>query len=137
MTPPPASPPESRAGLAAWIVLGLCSGGGMALAAWLLIAPDISPPSDIPFKDKIFHFVAFGCLTGPAVLAIGRRLLPFWLTHMLALAAGIEVVQALGHQGRSASIVDFLAGGLGIAVAAWVALAIRGFVLRKGSRIAA
>lgn len=136
MTPAPEdspAPPAGAMGLGAWLLLGLCSGGGMALAAWLLIAPDITPPSSFPFKDKLFHFIAFGCLTGPAVLAAGRRIVPFWLAHMLALAAGIEVVQGLSHLGRSPSVVDFLAGALGIVAAAWLALRIRRAVIGKSS----
>ncbi len=110
---------------AVWALLGVVSGAGMALAAWLLIAPDVGPPPVLPFQDKIFHFMAFGCLTGPAVLAFGRRILWFWAAHMLALAAGIEVVQLVSGLGRSASAVDFLAGAAGIAAAAWLGVALR------------
>ena len=89
----------------------------MALAAWLLIAPDVGPPLAFPFQDKVFHVIAFGCLTGPAVLALPRRYMWFWAAHMLALAAGIEIVQTLGGEGRSGSVWDFLADVVGVALA--------------------
>ncbi len=68
-----------------WAVLGAISGLGMALAAWLLIAPTAGPPPAFPFQDKVFHAVAFACLTGPAVLVLPPRYLWFWLAHMVAL----------------------------------------------------
>ena len=101
-----------------YAVLGLVSGAGMALAAFLLIAPDVSPPPLFPFQDKVFHFLCFGCLTGPAVLVVPRKYLWFWLAHMIALGAGIELAQAAGDNGRDAEIGDFLADLAGI-LAAW------------------
>lgn len=109
----------------AWAALGVCSGLGMALAAWLLMAPDVGPPPTFPYQDKVFHLVAFGCLTGPAALALPRRYLGFWLAHMVALAAGIEVVQELAGDGRTGSVADFLADIVGIAAAFALARAIR------------
>lgn len=100
------------------VVLGLISGAGMALAAFLLIAPDIGPPPMIPFQDKVFHVLAFAALTGPAVLVLPRQYLWFWLAHMVALGAGIEVAQAMGDEGRSGDVADFIADCVGIA-AAW------------------
>jgi hypothetical protein len=116
--------------LGLWIILGLGSGLAMALAAWLLIAPEPGPPPAFPYQDKLYHFIAFGCLTGPAALILPGRYLWFWLAHMLALGAGIEVVQELGGQGRSGSILDFLADAAGIAAAVVVARWIRGRFVR-------
>jgi hypothetical protein len=99
------------------VIFGVCSGLCMALAAWLLIAPDVAPPSAVPFQDKVFHVVAFCALTGPAVLALPRRYMWFWAAHMLALGAGIEIVQTLGGEGRAGSVWDFLADVAGVAVA--------------------
>lgn len=103
-----------------WGVLGLVSGLGMAMAAHLLIAPDVGPPPAIPFQDKIFHAICFGCLTGPGVLVLPRRYLWFWLAHMVALGGGIEIVQARGDEGRSGDVLDFLADCVGIAAAVGV-----------------
>jgi hypothetical protein len=100
-----------------WAGLGLISGLGMALAAWLLIAPDVGPPPAIPFQDKIFHAVAFACLTGPAVLVLPKRYLWFWIAHMIALGGGIELVQARMGEGRSGDVLDFLADVAGILIA--------------------
>jgi hypothetical protein len=102
---------------AMWAGLGVVSGLGMALAAWLFIAPEVGPPPAIPFQDKIFHAVAFACLTGPGVLVLPRRYLWFWVAHMVALGGGIELVQARGDEGRSGDVLDFAADVVGILVA--------------------
>jgi len=102
---------------AMWTGLGVVSGLGMALAAWLFIAPDVGPPPAIPFQDKIFHVVAFACLTGPGVLVLPRRYLWFWVAHMVALGGGIELAQARGDEGRSGDVLDFAADVVGILVA--------------------
>ena len=106
-------------------VLGVGSGLAMALAAYLLIAPDVGPPPVIPFQDKLFHAIVFAALTGPAILALPRKYLWFWVAHMIALGVGIEVVQALGDNGRTGSLWDFLADLAGIAAALGVGRAIR------------
>lgn len=107
------------------VVLGVLSGLAMALAAYLLIAPDVGPPPAIPFQDKIFHAIAFAALTGPAVLVLPLRHVGFWLALMIALGAGIEVVQTLGNIERSGSLFDFLADLFGIFVALGIGRAIR------------
>jgi VanZ like family len=118
---------HSRTTWIAWAALGAISGFGMALAAWLLIAPDIGPPPAFPYQDKVFHLIAFGCLTGPAVLALPRPYLWFWLSHMVALGAGIEVVQSRMGKGRSGDPLDFVADCVGIALAYLIARLIRRF----------
>ena len=102
---------------AMWAGLGVVSGLVMALAAGLFIAPDVGPPPAIPFQDKIFHALAFACLTGPGVLVLPRRYLWFWVAHMVALGGGIELVQARGDEGRSGDVLDFAADVVGILVA--------------------
>jgi hypothetical protein len=107
--------------VAAWLALGCVSGAAMALASWLLIAPDQSKGFlfDFPYKDKVFHILAFGGLTAPAVLVLPARYMWFWIAHMGALGAGIEVAQIYAGTGRSASVLDFLADCVGIG-AAWL-----------------
>ena len=102
---------------AMWAALGVMSGLGMALAAWLFSAPDVGLPPAIPFQDKILHAAAFACLTGPGVLVLPPRYLWFWLAHMAALGGGIEIVQARAGEGRSGDVLDFAADVLGIVVA--------------------
>ena len=109
-----------------WAACGIISGLGMAVAAWVLIAPDIGPPPAIPFQDKIFHAVAFACLTGPAVLVLPGRYLWFWIAHMAALGGGIELVQARMGEGRSGDLLDFIADLVGIAVALGIGRWLRG-----------
>lgn len=106
----------SRQGML-FVVLGAVSGFGMALAALMFIAPVDGPPPTIPFQDKIFHALAFACLTGPGVLVLPKRYLWFWLAHMAVLGAGIECMQGRADLGRSADIVDFIADCVGIALA--------------------
>jgi hypothetical protein len=113
------------------VLLGALSGLAMALAAYLLIAPDVGPPPAIPFQDKLFHAAAFAGLTGPAVLVLPRRYVGFWLAHMIALAAGIEIVQSLGSTERSGSVFDFLADLAGILIALGIGRAIRSRLERK------
>lgn len=107
------------------VVLGAASGLCMALAAFLLIAPDVGPPPVFPFQDKVFHAIAFACLTGPAVLVLPRKYLWFWLAHMVALGAGIEIVQSMGGEGRAGSAWDFLADVVGVAAALGIGRLIR------------
>ena len=107
------------------LVLGACSGGAMALAAFLLIAPQVGPPPAFPFQDKVFHAICFAALTGPAVLVLPPKYLGFWLAHMVMLGAGIEVVQSMGDNGRAGSVWDFMADLLGIAIALGVGRMIR------------
>lgn len=106
-------------------VLGVGSGLAMALAAYLLIAPDVGPPPLIPFQDKLLHVIMFAGLTGPAVLALPQKYLWFWVAHMVALGAGIEIVQPMAHAGRSGSVWDFIADLAGIAIALGIGRAIR------------
>lgn len=119
-----------------WGVLGVLSGLGMAVAAYLLIAPNVGPPPAIPFQDKIFHAVMFGCLTGPGVLVLPRKYLWFWVAHMIALGAGIEIVQARGDEGRSGDVLDFIADCMGIAAALGVGRWLRGRFERASATIA-
>lgn len=109
-------------------VLGVGSGLAMALAAYLLIAPPVGPPPVIPFQDKLFHAIVFAALTGPGVLVLPRKYLWFWVAHMIALGAGIEIVQPMADNGRSGSVWDFLADLAGIAVALGIGRVIRGRV---------
>ncbi len=100
-----------------YVALGAVSGLGMALAAWLFIAPVSGWPPFIPFRDKILHALAFACLSLPGVLVLPRRYLWFWLAHMAVLGAGIEWAQTQANVARSGDFVDFLADCVGIAAA--------------------
>lgn len=120
--------------IATWAGLGVVSGFGMAVAAWLLIAPDAGPPPAIPFQDKIFHVLAFACLTGPAVLVLPARYLWFWAAHMLALGAGIEVVQQRMGAGRTGDLLDFAADAIGVFLAIGVGRWLRRHFERNGAK---
>ena len=49
------------------VVLGVISGFGMALAAFLLIAPDVGPPPLLPFQDKLVGNPVLPALHGGVV----------------------------------------------------------------------
>lgn len=115
------------------LILGIGSGLAMAVAAWLLIAPHVGPPPVIPFQDKLLHALVFAALTGPAVLVLPRKYLWFWIAHMIALGAGIEIVQPLGGADRIGSVWDFLADVTGIAAALGIGRAIRARVERPAT----
>lgn len=111
-TPGRRTPPTVRT--AVWVALGVVSGLGMSVAAWLLTMPSTGMPPPFPHLDKIQHFLVFAALTGPAVLALPKRYLPFWIGHMLALGVGSEIVQGVIGQGRSADVLDVLADWAGV-----------------------
>ena len=116
---------EKRRETVTHLVLGIGSGLAMALASYLLIAPNVGPPPVIPFQDKLFHAIIFAALTGPGALVLPRKYLWFWAAHMIALGAGIEIVQSFGDGGRTGSIWDFLVDLAGIAAALGIGRAIR------------
>jgi hypothetical protein len=104
---------------------GLNTERARVAAQVLLGAVSVSPAPLFPFQDKAYHAVAFGCLTGPAVLVLPRRYQLFWLAHMLMLGGGIEIAQVFGANGRSGSVGDFLADAVGIGAAMGIGRAIR------------
>jgi hypothetical protein len=114
------------------VVLGVCSGGAMAYAAYVLIAPLDGPPPAFPFQDKVFHAVCFAVLTGPAALVLPGRYLGFWIAHMVMLGLAIEVVQGWTPD-RTGSPWDFLADLAGIGVALLAGRAVRGFFVTDPS----
>jgi hypothetical protein len=118
-------------GFLAQLVLGACSGGAMAYAAYVLILPTVGPPPLFPYQDKVFHAVCFAALTGPAALVLPTRYLWFWMAHMVLLGVGIELVQAKWIPERAGSVTDFLADAVGIAAAVWIGRSIRAFVMRR------
>ena len=67
----------------------------MALAAFLLIAPDVGPPPLFLFQDKLFHAICFAALTGPAVLVLPARYLGFWLAHRSPVWLSVGFVAAM------------------------------------------
>jgi len=118
-------------GLIAQLVLGACSGGAMAYAAYVLISPTVGPPPLFPYQDKVFHAVCFGALTGPAALVLPKRYLWIWIAHMVLLGIGIEVVQAKWIPERTGSVLDFLADAVGIALAVWIGRSVRSLAMRR------
>ena len=84
--------------------------------AALIAYGSLSPPDDVPsvtWSDKINHFIAYMCLSGPLLVAAGRER---WLT-MIALATAygalMELAQGTFDAGRTADLFDAIANGLG------------------------
>ena len=109
-----------------FVALGAVSGFGMALAAWVFVAPVSASPPFMPFQDKMYHALAFACLTLPGVLVLPKRYLWFWIAHMVVLGAGIEWVQTRSNVMRSGDVLDLLADCVGIAAAYGIGRWIRG-----------
>jgi hypothetical protein len=89
-------------------VIGLFVGGAQPVAVGLIPAP----------WDKLAHLAAFGGLAVLLELAL-RPLSWLFFTMPLAVSAADEVHQAF-LPGRSASVEDWLAGAVGVAIAWWL-----------------
>lgn len=120
------------AGRAALAGLGLFAGGVAAYAVLRLITPSADVPK-FPFADKVYHVAAFGALTLPGALALPRAQMWFWAAFMTAFAAGMEWVQAADARGRTASVEDFLAGAVGVALAVIAGQWLRARIERGGT----
>lgn len=125
---------ETLSARSAQVALGVASGVGFALLAYLLMGRDVGPTQMFPYQDKVLHFLAFAGVTAPAVLALPRRYWMFWLSHMVLVAVGTEYFQGLVYAERTASVWDALADIAGIATAAVICGQIRrAVVARQGA----
>lgn len=124
---------DRRDARAAQILLGVISGAAFALLAYLLMGRDQGPPAMFPYQDKVLHFMAFAGVTAPAVLALPKRYLLFWVGHMALVALGTEYFQGLVYEQRTASAADALANALGIAAAVLICVPLRGFVVERAT----
>lgn len=84
-----------------------------------LIRLQSGPPGNL---DKVQHFAAYAGLTLLGFTALGRRSWPL-LLGVVALGAGVEVLQTMLPTGRMGSALDGLANTVGAlsALAAWTA----------------
>ena len=101
-------------------VFGALSGALITLAMWGMLIPHDPTPPMFPHQDKVFHFVAFGMITGPAALILPLRYLGYVVASTITLAGGVELIQSASNLGRQADVFDFIAGALGAIVAAFV-----------------
>lgn len=85
---------------------------GMLLYAGLLQNP---APKVFHGVDKLYHLSGFAILAVCTRLAFPRGSAALQVVAMLALGAGIEVVQAF-IPGATATVWDFLADAVGVAV---------------------
>lgn len=92
----------------------------IVIAVLTLMPSDDAPSMNLPYADKVVHFLMFGVLSAVALFDYSRcrgRLSVFsWLTiALLASAAGgaIELLQAGMGEGRSAEWGDFIADSAG------------------------
>ena len=100
----------------------------MPLIFWLLIAVvsvlmliELKPStSSIPYIDKFEHAFVFILLTTTGCLAYAQKK-PWVYAGLIALGALYEVLQALFTVTRQASVYDWLADIVGIAIAISIA----------------
>lgn len=86
---------------------------GALSAATLMLGPFQGLEHIIGLSDKSAHAIAFGGLTAVAFTAFPRMRRSDLAWTALLLGGGVEVAQMFG--GRSASLLDWLADGVGIA----------------------
>ena len=102
-----------------WLFGGL-TGALVTILCHLMLLPSDPTPQLFPQQDKVAHFIAFGAITGPGILILPRRYMGFIAGIAITLAAGVEIVQGVSGTSRQASIPDFIAGVIGVAVACWI-----------------
>ncbi len=90
------------------------SGAGIGFTQWV----SAQLFSDPQYSDKIGHFLAYGVLSGAAIVAQIKLFGRFFPVTILLSFYGVllEVIQGLGGV-RSAEVMDALANSLGAAVA--------------------
>jgi len=74
-----------------------------------------SAAPNINNMDKVYHAGAYAVLTGVMIFAWPRRALPFIFCVSFLFGAAIELLQGTMTIGRTASIFDALANGVGAA----------------------
>lgn len=93
---------------------------GLAIALAITLVLAFAPPSPGPGLlpwDKAEHFLAFYVLTGLSAAAFPGGRIWIVVAAMLALGAGIEIVQGLPFVHRDADVHDWLADGVGVVFA--------------------
>ncbi len=86
--------------------------GFMAFAFWAALQPELAPPGAYG-ADKIVHATVFAFLASLGTTASAtRRGALRWAFFLVALGAGIEVVQSF--VGRDASLADLIGDSIGV-----------------------
>jgi len=100
-----------------------------ALACALVIAVlSLLPGSDLPaqnLNDKLNHFIAYGALTGAAVVGRGRKSLLWVAVSVTAYGLALEVLQGIMPYGRSASWLDAVANTGGVLIGVGLGLCLQ------------
>ena len=92
----------------------------------LALQPGLDLPGPMLGSDKLEHAMAFLVL---AILArIGWPGLPVWIVafFLMAYGLGIEVLQGAQDAGRTASLADLAADGIGVAAGLGLVRLVRG-----------
>ncbi|WP_439619891.1 VanZ family protein [Hyphomonas sp.] len=115
-----------------WILSGLKTVLARRLAglAGLLVAAAIAvlsvlPGEDLPqvhFSDKIQHVIAYTALSACVCFWLGRQRRLAGILLTVGYGAFLEVAQALAGTGRSPSLLDIGANGLGACLGAGLAM---------------
>ncbi|MFA7637808.1 MAG: VanZ family protein [Parvibaculum sp.] len=89
------------------------------------LSMSVGPPALFSHADKVFHFGAWGALSGLAFLAFAGRYNRLAIpSALLVISAAIEVLQTF-IPGRSGSHEDLAANAAGIALGSLVGLVLR------------
>ena len=105
---------------------------GLIVVNFLSLLPPESMPVIGP-GDKANHFLAYAALSLAGVLGFNsRRALPIVGFSLLIMGIGLEFVQAI-LPSRTASGLDILANGAGIAVGCIAATTVNAFALKYPS----
>lgn len=98
------------------------------LSVVVLFSPGEAVPAAPPGSDKVVHVVVFGLLAVTGLIT-GFRRWPLALS-LLGYAALSEVIQAIPALGRGASVGDWIADAVGVALGFWLTAASRIFARR-------
>jgi VanZ family protein len=113
---------------------------GLAIVAIIVLADTrnlslFKIVNEIPFGDKVGHFVLFGLLSltvNMAVLearpAADKRSQAVTTSLLLAVPIALEELSQRWIPGRTFSLLDLTASLLGVACFAWLAITLRGHV---------
>ncbi|PWE18155.1 hypothetical protein DDZ18_00645 [Marinicauda salina] len=87
----------------------------LAIASFIALTPGPSAPDSLFGRDKFDHLAAFAALAVLARAGWPRRTRLLTGGLLFVYGMGIELVQSIPLVGRTASIADLAANGLGIA----------------------
>jgi VanZ family protein len=113
--------------------LGLLAGGVLAVVIAYLTLTPVPEAAQLEFRgiDKIYHMLAFAGLVFP-VIATGPQRWIWMVPLAIAFGGAIELLQP--YFNREASLLDFIANGVGVAVGVWSGRAVHSWLETRFAR---